>query len=71
MVGGDLLDGQVAVVVDDGQVARRAVVELARDVGLEQEVVVDERLHARTSASPRSGGSSDGTSRWMIASAAR
>ena len=70
MVGRDLLGRQVAVVVDDRQVLRRAVVELARDVALEQEVVVDERLHAWR-AFAMSAGSSRGASRWMTPSATR
>jgi len=42
---GDLRHREVAVVVDDRQVFRVAVVELRGHLGLEQEVVVDEGPH--------------------------
>jgi hypothetical protein len=45
VIARDLRDGQVAVVVDDRQVGDGAVIEVARDVIVEQEIVVDERLH--------------------------
>ena len=59
---------EVAVVVDDRQVLRRAVVELARRLGLEQEVVVEEGLHGGLAQAVFSAGigSNFGASRWWI-----
>src|SRR5690606_37356340 len=49
VVLGDLRGGEVAVIVEDGLVLRHLVIEFACDLGLEQEVVVDERpLHRLT-----------------------
>lgn len=42
MIGADLIHWKVAVVVDDGQVLRRVMEEMAGQIRLEQEVVFDE-----------------------------
>jgi hypothetical protein len=46
VIAGDLLHGQMTVVIDDGETPDGAVIEVPRDVSLEQEIVVDEVLHA-------------------------
>ena len=56
MVAGDLCHGQVTVIVDDGKAGHIAVVEVARDVGLQQEVFVDERQLRATPRLPFPGG---------------
>ena len=66
MIVGDLLHRQMAVIVDDRKFFDEAVIEIARDLALEQEVVVNERRRHATSAA-----SSFGASRCMIASATR
>ena len=69
VVGRHQLRREVAVVVDDRQVLRRAVVELARRLGLEQEVVVEEGLHGGLAQAVFSTGigSNFGASTWWMA----
>ena len=64
---------EVAVVVDDRQVLGGAVVELARRLALEQEVVVDEGLHGGLAQAVFSTGigSNFGASTWWIANDTR
>ena len=61
------------MVVDDREVLRDAVVQLARRLGLEQEVVVDEGLHGSLAQAVFSAGSGSnfGASTWWMANDSR
>ncbi len=44
MIARDLLYREMTVVIDDREIGNAAMIEIARDVGLEEEVVVNEHI---------------------------